>query len=431
LSVARSQAVCGRSASWLCSFSCGRPCWPINGEYHFRQWGFGIDEDSRILTASLETFALLALGMYVTHSELPGSAVLVLFVVGTPALIASRRLVRFFIHRLWASGVGRERVLLVGAPDPVAQLTKVLHRERWLGLTPVGELHPGEELCEGAFTEPGDIVDAVSEFDADIVIFCDGAFHIGTDFNLLARHLERQEVHLVVVPTLSDISAHRMGMVPAAGMPLIFVEKPHAQRALSPSKRALDVLAAGVALLLVAPALALVALLIKLEDAGPVIFRQERIGRAGRPFGMLKLRSMVIDAEQLLPQGGEGAHDDGNGMLFKLHDDPRVTRVGRFIRRFSIDELPQLWNVLTGEMSIVGPRPALPCEVAKYLPTVRRRLDVRPGITGLWQVSGRSDLSWEDTVRLDLYYVDNWSMLQDAAILFRTARAILARSGAY
>lgn len=139
---------------------------------------------------------------------------------------------------------------------------------------------------------------------------------------------------------------------------------------------------------------------------------------------------MVPEAEKMLADENLGS-DDGNGMLFKLHQDPRVTRVGRFIRRFSIDELPQLWNVLRGDMSIVGPRPALPCEVEKYLPVVRRRLDVRPGITGLWQVSGRSDLSWEDTVRLDLYYVDNWSMLQDAAILLRTARAILRRTGAY
>ncbi len=168
---------------------------------------------------------------------------------------------------------------------------------------------------------------------------------------------------------------------------------------------------------------------VKFYDGGPVLFRQTRIGRDGRPFACLKLRSMVIDAES--QQGLLEQSQERPSMLFKMVDDPRVTRPGRFLRRFSLDELPQLWNVLRGQMSLVGPRPPLPREVAQYQEDASRRLRVRPGLTGLWQVSGRSDLSWDETVRLDLYYVDNWSMVQDLLILFRTMSAVLRSRGAY
>jgi exopolysaccharide biosynthesis polyprenyl glycosylphosphotransferase len=406
----------------------------VNGGYRFRQWGFGVNEYNRVITASLETFALLAMAMYLTHFQLPRSWVLALFLLAVPAIIAGRRLVRTVIHRLRAAGIGRKRVLLVGASKPVGQLRTVLQRERWLGLAPVGALCRGEDLGDdagaGALGDTTDVVDAVSDFDADIVIFCEGAFHECTEFNILARRLERRAVQLVVVPALTDISAQRIAMVPVAGLPLVFVEKPYAQRASSRAKRVFDMVVAGGLLLLAAPVMAIAAFLIKVEDGGPVFFRQQRVGRDGRLFNILKLRSMVCEAEQLLVLQGLRP-DDGDWILFKMRVDPRVTRVGRFIRRYSIDELPQLWNVIRGDMSIVGPRPALPCEVAKYASTVRRRLDVRPGITGLWQVSGRADLSWEDTVRLDLYYVDNWSMLQDAVILLRTARAVTRPTGAY
>jgi exopolysaccharide biosynthesis polyprenyl glycosylphosphotransferase len=212
-------------------------------------------------------------------------------------------------------------------------------------------------------------------------------------------------------------------------MSLVFVEKPHAERALSRAKRVFDILVTGSALVVAAPIIAVVTVLIKVEDGGPILFRQTRIGRDGQPFDMLKIRSMVPDAERRLTE--DNLCSDSSSVLFKMHDDPRVTRVGGFIRRYSIDELPQLWNVVRGDMSIVGPRPALASEVAQYEPTVLRRLDVRPGITGLWQVSGRSDLPWEDAVRLDLYYVDNWCMVQDAVILLRTARAVARPAGAY
>ncbi len=182
-------------------------------------------------------------------------------------------------------------------------------------------------------------------------------------------------------------------------------------------------------LLVAAPIIALVALAVKLEDRGPVFFKQTRVGRRGEEFECLKVRSMVVDAEARKAE--LEAQNEGAGVLFKMAKDPRITKVGRFIRRFSIDEVPQFWNVLRGDMSLVGPRPALPSEVAQYDSDTVRRLDVRPGLTGLWQVSGRSNLSWDETVRLDVYYVDNWSIMQDLSIMMRTAGAVLASRGAY
>jgi lipopolysaccharide/colanic/teichoic acid biosynthesis glycosyltransferase len=170
---------------------------------------------------------------------------------------------------------------------------------------------------------------------------------------------------------------------------------------------------------------------VRCGDGGPAIFTQKRVGRGGEPIEFLKFRSMVTDAEARLAALRQQERDRGNDVLFKMADDPRITRVGRVLRRYSLDELPQLWNVLRGDMSLVGPRPALPSEVADYDDDAHRRLAVRPGITGLWQVSGRSDLSWDDTVRLDLFYVDNWSFVQDLLILVRTVRAVVASRGAY
>jgi exopolysaccharide biosynthesis polyprenyl glycosylphosphotransferase len=223
------------------------------------------------------------------------------------------------------------------------------------------------------------------------------------------------------------VSAARVNLRPVGGLPLVYVESPRAQLAMRWSKRLFDIVGATVALVVAAPVMAVIAIAIKLEDRGPAVFEQIRVGLKGETFTFYKFRSMVVDAEQRLSQ----LESEQGGVLFKIRDDPRMTRVGKFIRRLSLDELPQLLNVLKGQMSLVGPRPALPREVAKYHQDVHRRLDVRPGLTGLWQVSGRSDLSWDDTVRLDLYYVDNWSLLQDLMIMMRTVGAILRPRGAY
>ncbi|MDQ0743122.1 exopolysaccharide biosynthesis polyprenyl glycosylphosphotransferase [Clavibacter sp. B3I6] len=216
-----------------------------------------------------------------------------------------------------------------------------------------------------------------------------------------------------------------------AGLPLIHVETPRYEGTKLFAKRAFDIVASSLLLLVASPVLLAISMTIRLSTPGPVLFRQERVGINGRPFQMLKFRTMVTDAEALLLALQDQNRDAGNSVLFKMKDDPRVTPVGRFLRRYSLDELMQLVNVLNGSMSLVGPRPPLAREVETYETKVHRRFLVKPGITGLWQVSGRSNLSWEDSVRLDLYYVENWSIVGDLVILWKTARAVVAREGAY
>jgi exopolysaccharide biosynthesis polyprenyl glycosylphosphotransferase len=208
------------------------------------------------------------------------------------------------------------------------------------------------------------------------------------------------------------------------------VETPRYSGGKTHSKRLFDILASLALIVMLSPLLAATAIAVRLTSPGPALFRQPRTGKHGERFSMLKFRSMDMDAESRLRELRDRT-DAGNDVLFKMKDDPRVTPLGRIIRRYSIDELPQLFNVLAGHMSLIGPRPPLPREVEEYGWQVHRRFLVKPGVTGLWQVSGRSNLSWEETVRLDLYYVENWTLTGDLFILFRTARAVLARDGAY
>jgi exopolysaccharide biosynthesis polyprenyl glycosylphosphotransferase len=228
---------------------------------------------------------------------------------------------------------------------------------------------------------------------------------------------------------VSDVSRQRVHVRPVGGLPLLHIDPPRHVRARRRAKRVFDVVFTCALLVAVAPVLLFIALSVKLHDQGPVLFRQTRTGRDGLEFPCLKFRTMVVDAEDRL--AGLHAEQGLNGLLFKMENDPRITRPGRWLRRFSLDELPQLFNVLRGDMSLVGPRPPLPSEVAAYDGLTRRRLHVRPGMTGLWQVSGRSDLSWTEAIRLDLYYVDNWSMVQDVSILAKTLGAVLGSRGAY
>ena len=266
----------------------------------------------------------------------------------------------------------------------------------------------------------------------DMLLFTAGSTSSAEEFRRTAWKLEHERIGVIVVPALTEISADRVTMRPVAGLPLVHMDLPRARQALRWTKRLFDVVVATLVLVVISPLLAMIALRIRAHDGGPVIFRQQRVGRDGKHFEFLKFRTMVTDAEAVKVEMVERAvQDRGNTVMFKMQNDPRITAPGRFLRRFSLDELPQLWNVLRGDMSLVGPRPALPGEVERYDDDAKRRLHVRPGITGLWQVSGRSDLSWEDTVRLDTYYVDNWSFTQDIQILVRTVKAVLASSGAY
>jgi lipopolysaccharide/colanic/teichoic acid biosynthesis glycosyltransferase len=227
------------------------------------------------------------------------------------------------------------------------------------------------------------------------------------------------------------VAERRVALATAGGMRLLHVRPVPSRGPARVLKAVADRVAAAGLLTLLSPVLAVLAVAIRLDSDGPAVFRQTRVGHHGRPFTMFKLRTMCQGASRIADDLTEANESDRDGVLFKIRRDPRITRVGAFLRRYSLDEVPQLVNVVRGEMSLVGPRPALQSEVDGYSADLRHRLVVKPGMTGLWQVSGRSDLSWEDTVRLDLHYVDNWSWGLDAAIAARTAGAVLGHRGAY
>ncbi|HEY3337278.1 MAG TPA: sugar transferase [Propionicimonas sp.] len=403
------------------------------GTYQLRHLRAGTTEYKRVLMASFIVAGATAIVSYLAKAEFPRGLYVLSFGLGTIGLVASRFVRRKSMAAIHRQGALMTPIVVAGDSGHVDEIAKVLRRETWLGYKVVGAVtrYRGETTPNGLpiLGQVTDTVDVIKNHDIATVIFAEGSFQSPADFRRMAWELEEHEIHMIVVPALTDISAQRLDVRPVAGLPLVDVARPQAIAAARWIKRTWDAAGAAVLLLLASPVMALVALAIKIEDGGPVLFRQTRVGLRGEVFQCLKFRSMVLDAEARLAE--LAAANEGSGPLFKMTQDPRITNVGRFIRRFSLDELPQLWNALRGDMSLVGPRPALPSEVAQYDSDTRRRLDVRPGLTGLWQVSGRSNLSWDDTVRLDLYYVDNWSLIQDVQILFRTARAIVGSSGAY
>jgi len=234
---------------------------------------------------------------------------------------------------------------------------------------------------------------------------------------------------VLVSSAITDVTGPRIHLRPVAGLPLLHIEEPELTGARRLMKGMLDRSLALTGVLCALPLFVGLALAVRLTSKGPAFFRQTRVGVDGKEFTMFKFRSMVVNAEEL--KAKLEAQNEGKGVLFKMEKDPRITRVGAFLRKWSLDELPQLFNVLNGTMSLVGPRPPLPSEVAQYETDVHRRLMVKPGLTGLWQISGRSDLDWDESVRLDLRYVENWSLAMDLIILWRTVFAVLKREGAY
>lgn len=407
----------------------------VLGTYSPAGMGAGTSEYRRVLVASLSTAGGIGIGCYLLRFPLSRGLFFLAFTVGIPALLLGRLLVRRTVQRLHERGALLQRVVLVGGPRQVKEVAAVLAREKWLGYRVVGVVLPPDD--EG-LTRVGPLpvlgttprLEALAhDWRPDIVMFAGGAVGSAAQMRRAAWELEPTGVRIMLVPSLTDVAAERIRLRPAGGLSMMEVDGPSTRWRSAVLKRAFDVVGAGALIVIGAPLLIVTALAVKLYDSGPVLFRQTRSGRDGVPFSCLKFRSMIEGADRL--QGDVLNHHGDDHVLFKSKDDPRITPPGRFIRRFSLDELPQLFNVLEGSMSLVGPRPPLPSEVARYESDVHRRLSVRPGMTGLWQVSGRSDLSWDDTVRLDLYYVDNWSIVRDMVILLRTAHAVFSRRGAY
>ncbi len=350
-------------------------------------------------------------------------------------LLSLARLVQNGIEgRLRARGVGVDRVVIVGAGEVGRTVMRTIVARPELGYQIVGFVDDNPQKGRtdiGRFKALGPVGNLArlieEEVVDEVIITLPWMYH--RKIMGIVRECERRQVSAHIVPDIFQMSLSQVDVDDLGGVPLIGVREVGFERGALLIKRGMDVVGAVVGLTLGAPLLALIALAIRLDSPGPLVFRQTRVGAGGKVFEMYKFRSMRVGAEAELGRLRE--LNEADGPLFKIRADPRITRVGRFLRRTSLDELPQLWNVLRGEMSLVGPRPPIPAEVSRYMEWHKKRLQVRPGITGLWQVSGRSLLSFDDQVLLDIYYIENWSLWLDFKVLLRTIPQVLFGGGAY
>ncbi len=434
------------------SLTCGLPVvWWMSvllaGGYDTRFIGLGSDEFRRILSAAVNLTAGVAVFSYAAKLGLARGYMAIALPSATVMDLTARYLLRKRLHRRRVRGWCVRRVVAVGHAAAVARLVITLRRDTYHGLAVVAAClvdAPEDAGPDGAASVPAasvppadvpvagglcGVAAAVSRFGADAVAVLACPEMDGSRLRELAWELEKTDTDLFVAPALLDVAGPRTTIRPVAGLPLLHVDHPEVAGAKQAVKSVFDKTCAASALLLLAPLFAVIAISIRLADRGPVFFRQTRIGKDGQGFTLYKFRTMVPDAEQRKSQ--LAVHNEADGVLFKIRRDPRVTRPGAWLRRWSLDELPQLINVLIGDMSLVGPRQALPEEVACYGGHMRRRLVVKPGLTGLWQVSGRSDLPRDEAERLDLRYVENWSLALDLQILWKTGSAVIRGSGAY
>ncbi|WP_271176069.1 sugar transferase [Leifsonia poae] len=425
--------------------------------YHTRDShviGIGVVEYRRVVSATAITFGLLAIVFLVAKVDIARGYFVLALPVGVLGVLFSRWMWRQWLIRQRMFDHYLSRALVVGGFDDVDYVVRQIHQKSGAAYNVVGaalDAAPhGAHARKGAVlpasgggsstvasperevpvvSDLSGVAEAAARLGADTVIVAGQALTGGDFVRNLAWQLEGTATELVLASRLTDVAGPRIHFRPVEGLPLIHVEIPQFEGGKHVLKRAFDFCVSGLALLVLSPLFLLIAAIIKLDDRGPALFSQERVGRNGETFRMYKFRSMVVDAEARLAT--LKANDDGNGVLFKMKNDPRVTRIGHVLRKYSLDELPQLFNVFLGDMSLVGPRPPLPAEVEGYENHVHRRLYIKPGLTGMWQVNGRSDLSWEESVRLDLYYVENWSLTGDLVIMWRTVKVLTHPVGAY
>ncbi|RFA21198.1 sugar transferase [Subtercola boreus] len=405
-----------------------------------RVLGAGLDEYRRVVMATCVVYGATAITALASQTVVPRSYFVVGLPLGILCLALERNVNRRWLARRRAQGAYLTKVIVVGELGDVRYVADQITRRRRKrveydvvgAVLPEGSLETavvGRNATVPVVGFTANVPEITARIGAQAVIVA-GQLDGGSDFvRQLGWALEETSTQLVLAPGLTNIAGPRIHWRPVEGLPLMHVELPQYYGAKHVIKRVMDIVLSIAALIVLAPALAVIAILIKRDSEGPVIFRQRRMGHEGTIFTMLKFRTMSTDAEarreQLL------AHNEGAGVMFKMVDDPRVTSIGKVLRKYSLDELPQFWNVLCGSMSLVGPRPWLENDIPNDGSNVSRRLYSKPGITGLWQTEGRSDLDWDESVRLDLYYVENWSVTGDVALLFRTGRQLLAPSGAY
>ncbi|MBX6391696.1 MAG: sugar transferase [Frankia sp.] len=414
----------------------------LNRAYEPRFLGGGSEEFRRVVNAAIGVMATVGVASYATKAEIARAYVLVAFPLALLLTVLGRIIARGMLFRRRRLGLCLHRVLVVGAGESAETLVRLAQRDPTAGWSVVGvvlDRAPGRHSHDRPERSGFDLLGvpivgttetlhtAIRATRATTVAICPQID--GETLHRVLWNLEGSDVDVLVSSALTDVTGTRISIRPVAGLPLLHVDEPELTGSRRLMKATFDRLVALTAVTLLAPLLIGLGLAVRLTSRGPAIFRQVRVGRDGTHFTMYKFRSMYVDAEQRKAE--LLARNEGAGLLFKMRDDPRVTPVGRFLRKWSLDELPQLFNVLNGTMSLVGPRPPLPAEVARYERDVHRRLMVKPGLTGLWQISGRSNLAWDESVRLDLRYVENWTLAMDFVILWRTVFAVLRREGAY
>ena len=425
--------------SYVAVVAAATPTWiavlAASRAYEPRFLGTGSEEFKRIANGTIRFTALLTFTAFAAKVDLSRAFVAVALPLGLLLLVIERFAVRKGLHALRHRNRCLHRAVAVGSIDEVEALVRTIQREPYAGLKVIAVSLPAGETrvpdLEGVVVlgHARVLASQLEPLSIDTVAVAGSSALSSRELRELAWDLEGRGIDLVVAPALTDVTGPRIHVRPVAGLPLLHVEEPTFGGGRRLVKAVIDYLGAlGLALLLLLPGL-VVAVLIKRDDPGPVFYRQERVGKDGRSFRMWKFRTMRVGADREVE--GLAQVNEAAGPLFKMREDPRVTRVGSRLRRYSLDELPQLLNVLRGEMSLVGPRPPLQREVDVYADHAHRRLLVKPGMTGLWQVSGRSDLDWEETVRLDLYYVENWSVALDGMIMWKTVFAVIKGHGAY
>jgi exopolysaccharide biosynthesis polyprenyl glycosylphosphotransferase len=384
-----------------------------------RVLGTGATEYRRVVSATAFGFGTLAVFLVVTG--VPGSRLYFLFALplGLTGLAFDRWIWRQWLGRQRQFGHYLSRAVVLGAPEDIEY---VLHQIEKSGAS--------YNVVETVFPDHADDVASMAQRSRADVVIVAGQPHGSSDvIRDLAWSLEGTATELVLAARLTDVAGPRIHFRPVEGLPLMHVELPQFEGGKHYLKRIFDIVAASAGVLVISPLIAVLCVLIRIDSPGAPFYRSERVGRDGRTFTMWKLRSMRVEADTLVDE--LATENDAAGPLFKLREDPRVTRLGRVLRKYSMDELPQLLNVVAGHMSLVGPRPPLPREVAEYAGSVHRRLYIKPGLTGMWQINGRSNLSWDESVRLDLYYVENWSLAGDLVILWRTVKVLIRPVGAY
>ncbi|MEW9872764.1 sugar transferase [Arthrobacter sp. HS15c] len=405
-----------------------------------RVLGSGSEEYKRVIASSAWLFGFVAVVSYALRIDTARGFVGLAFPAGALGLLAARWLVRQHLSLERKQGKSSSRVLIIGGPHSAAHLIRSLNSAPAAGYTPVAAHLPGAVVemnhtfgisvpVTGVESNFESILAIILSSNVDAVAVSAGVNMHPQDLRRLGWELAARDIGMILAPALTDIAGPRIHTQPVAGLPLIHVSTPKLTGGKKVAKRAFDITVAGILVLALSPIFLILSLLVRVTDPGPVFYRQERIGLRGTTFHMLKFRSMKVDADAELHKLLE-AQGSSNQPLFKVENDPRITPLGRTLRKYSLDELPQLLNVLGGSMSLVGPRPQREGEVALYDDAAHRRLYVSPGMSGLWQVSGRSNLSWEESIRLDLYYVENWSLMGDIVILFKTFKAVFASTGA-